>query len=61
MPEIASVTATQLAGLGVEGALIQALRGGGREVIEARVDRSGLRGLHERIRAAVAAAVGHGG
>ena len=40
---------------------LAAPRGGGREVIEARIDRAGLRGLHERIRAAVAAAVGHGG
>ncbi|MGN6404375.1 2-succinyl-5-enolpyruvyl-6-hydroxy-3-cyclohexene-1-carboxylic-acid synthase [Sinomonas sp.] len=36
---------------------LAAPRSGGREIIEARVDRSGLRGLHERLRAAVTESV----
>ena len=40
---------------------LAAPRSGGREVVEARVDRSGLRGLHARIREAVGEATRHGG
>jgi 2-succinyl-5-enolpyruvyl-6-hydroxy-3-cyclohexene-1-carboxylate synthase len=36
---------------------LAAPRSGGREIIEARVDRSGLRGLHERVRSAVTESV----
>ncbi|MDQ4488619.1 2-succinyl-5-enolpyruvyl-6-hydroxy-3-cyclohexene-1-carboxylic-acid synthase [Sinomonas sp. ASV486] len=39
-------------------AALSAPRRAGREIVEARVDRTGLRGLHARIRAAVADAVG---
>ncbi|MDQ4501671.1 2-succinyl-5-enolpyruvyl-6-hydroxy-3-cyclohexene-1-carboxylic-acid synthase [Sinomonas sp. ASV322] len=38
-------------------AALAAPRTGGREIIEARVDRAGLRGLHARVRAAVAESV----
>jgi 2-succinyl-5-enolpyruvyl-6-hydroxy-3-cyclohexene-1-carboxylate synthase len=32
----------------------------GRTIVEVRVDRAGLRGLHARIKEAINAAVGHG-